>query len=203
MKKVLCALFVMTSCVSFGQKIHSYGIDFGLNIYDIEAKGKLSGGSGISFINIGGFLDVKLTDRFGVKTKLIFSKIKEDGYSINIGGSTVEPFATNIILNNIQLQSLLKFHFNQNYGTDVYLIAGPKLMYVYDIESEFSKIEINELYNRLNLFLLLGFSLPLNTTMNLEFLLDYGITNLLKFGDNRSQNIGGVLSLSIDVDEWF
>jgi hypothetical protein len=119
MKKIiLSSLFLLAVSFTYAQKAE-FGIKGGLNVANQNFKGDgAPSTSSIAGINIGGFVNVKITEKFSVQPELLYST---QGVSLDwlADGATINSFK----LNYINIPVMAKYYAAKNFSLE----AGPQI----------------------------------------------------------------------------
>ena len=157
MKEKSLILILLLTLNSFSQTMN-YGLILGINSTDSDSffgnSIYPSDGFGLDGFNVGAYLDYPISNKFGVKNYLTFNSDVET-YKNAI--STQQSFSDlDININSIQLSSLLKYHFNNEYNQGFYLLSGPRISNILSTESQAS-FELNDTHKNFNFGLQFGF----------------------------------------------
>ena len=192
MKKTLLS-FSLLCCFGYMKAQNlTYGSILGLNIYDVEISGPIDGGAGTGF-NIGGYLDYKLNESFGVRIDLTYNIITEYDYYIdNI------KVIDKINIQSLSLRPLARFDVNQEYNKGFYLVGGLTLANI--LSSKADNIANEDFYKKFNLSAVLGFGINFGRHFGFEILPEIGLSDALESTESKSIKTGAYLNLTLNLE---
>jgi hypothetical protein len=198
MKKITFLFTLLMVCSFTTAQNLSYGPLLGFNAYDVEIDGPVSGGSGFSRLNFGGFIDYRLNDHLGVKGNLLYSDVTEDNYYV-VNGNVIEGYLFDQSrIKTLHLHTLLKFDVNKSYNKGFYLIGGFRATNVLD--AKFDGEKNDDFYKKTHLGGMLGFGVNFAKHFGFEFIPDVNLTNTLDSDNNKARNFGMFINLTANID---
>lgn len=198
LKKIIFGYLFLMSYAATSQNI-SYGPVIGANFYDIEIAGPVVGGTGGSYFNFGGFFDYKITNRFGVKSQLIFTNSEENRHDYYGEGQNYEMLFSSAKLNTLQLHSLAKFDVRKDYKKGFYFLGGFRMTNVLDATSDQNE-DLSDFYEKINFGALFGFGTTFLKNFSVELVGDYSLTKTIAYTDYRSKNFGCYINLLYNLE---
>lgn len=201
MKKVWILLFLYcTINTAFAQSL-SYGILLGINTSASASKesGLLPGDGSTTFTNrdnnatpsFGAYAEYNFTERWGIKTEILFHKITLTFPSI---------LEEQLKISMTEISPNIKLDFGNEYRKGGYLLFGPRITLLNKISFEGEKND--EGFTKT----LFGFQTGIGTRLleyfDLEFKLKYDFTPFYKntLNSNNDFFFGANLNLGIDVE---
>lgn len=200
MRKILIGLLFLISISVVSQDLR-YGVLLGANFYDIEIDGPLIAGSANSPLNIGGFVDYKIANRYGLKAHLIYNTTSEGSY-VYYGSNDVQKFFDSAKLKTLQLHSLFKYDVKNDYNKGFYLLGGFRMTNVLDAKSDKNE-DLRDFYNKVNLGYMFGFGTTFLKNFSFELVGDRSMTNTVDFENNKSRNWGCYANLLFNLEPLF
>ncbi len=195
MKKLIILSILICGLYSYSQE-SNYGISIGVNASGIindsqNTSGDVTAPKGVGFI-ISGFYEYNINERFGLIGNLNFNK-KIVNY---------EPPKTN--LSYLELNPMIKFDVNGNYGNGFYLKTGLNYSLLLSAKENETNQDIKNDFNNSLLGFNFGFGSDISKAIGVEFIFGYSFSNSLKEVENKkikSSILSGYLSLVIDINE--
>jgi len=194
MKKILLLSILICALHSHAQE-NNYGVKIGINangvINDSQNSGDITAPKGVGFI-ISGFYDFKINESFGLIGNLNFNK-RITNY---------EPPKAN--LSYFELNPMLKFDLNNDYGTGFYLKAGVNYSFLLSAKENDTNQNIKEDFNSSLLGFNFGFGSDISNLLGIEFIMGYSFSNSLKEFENqkiKSNFLSGNISLVLNLNE--
>ncbi len=205
MKKIIVVFIFIISFFSINAQKISYGLNIGINGYDIDGKDKITSSDGFSFFNFGVYLDLKLTNKLGVKGNITYSREREGVYAIyrtdRFGFPILEKIFSKSKLSNIHFYPLLKFDLDADYGKGFYLVGGPRISFIFSSKFEgVQNINSNDFYKSTNAGIMIGFGTTFSKHFGFELIGDYLITNKINFENQKITNFGGFFNFTINLE---
>lgn len=195
-KKYLTICILFSSFLIKAQDV-SYGVLLGSSGYDNDIKGYLEAGGGYDVLHFGVYIDRQISKKIGLKTNLIYGKNKDTRYYINAPKSYT--ILDDIKYSKIDFQPHIKYNFKNQYGKGFYMLLGPRLSLVFNVENE-NGDKIEDFYKSTRFGGQLGFGTSLSKYLSLEFIGDYGFSNFLENKIDKGTTLGGNLNLIINLE---
>ena len=168
MKKVLLSLVVIATTVFASQAQVSYGAKAGANLYNFSGDDADGFDSKIGF-NVGGFVNIPVSETFSVQPELIFSgegaKVSEDDVTVNFN------------MNYLNIPIMLQY----NNPSGFYAEAGPQigLLMSAKMKAEGESEDIKDSFKGTNISIGVG--------------LGYRLPNGLGFGSRYNLGLGNIV----------
>lgn len=194
---IFTIVFILSFKMNYSQNL-SYGPLLGLNVYNIEVEGPIGATGGLSKFNFGGYIDYKLSNHFGVKSNLIYSKAIEKDYYVGNGSLGANYFIENAEVQTLQLQGLLKYDVRNDYSKGFYFVSGLRVSHL--LKAEENSENIDDFYKKNNFGLLLGFGVNFAKHIGIEILPEYYISDTIESKENKSKNYGVYANLLINLE---
>ena len=201
MKTKLFLTSFLFTFISMSAQNFSYGALLGYNGYDIEIDGPLSSGCAVSGLNIGGFGEYKLNNRFGIRGNIIYSKVQEDDYYLVVNGQGYGKFLDKTELNTLQIHTLVKLDVRRTYNKGFYLISGFRMTNILEAKSDGD--DIKDFYESPTFGFMFGFGVNFAKHFGLELIPETNITNTLDSDNNNAKNYGAYANLTINLESIF
>jgi hypothetical protein len=201
MRKIILTVVLLIVFQNVKAQEFSYGGILGIKPYDVEINGPISGGTGFSTLNVGGFLDYQINDSFGVRGNLIYSNSKESIYYLKNGNQIVSTFFNQSKIKSIEFQSLLRYDVNHSYNQGFYIIGGFRITNILNVKLDGQKND--DFYKKINFGGMLGFGVIFAKYYGIEFIPDLNISNTLNSDNNKARNFGFYLNSTINLDSIF
>jgi outer membrane protein with beta-barrel domain len=199
MKKLLFLSLFLCGFSGFSQHMR-YGALIGMNAYDIEVSGPFIAGSGISGLNVGGFIDYQFKNNLGLKLNMIFNQTKETDYGPLVGGTFTTAF-DEIKLTTLQFQPLLKIDVNKVYAKGFYLQGGFSLVNVLSAKAD-DGASAKPFYKGSSISGMFGFGVTFLKHYSFELMGSYSLTNPLDSNESKAKNMGAYGNLLIDIESF-
>ena len=197
MKKIILILIFIISINTFSQTMN-YGLVLGINATDTESKNGnslyASDAPGLDGFNVGAYFDYPINNKLGIKSYLTFNSENET-YS----SSTLNEFNFDLKVNSIQLSSVLKYHFNNEYNEGFYILSGPRISNILSTESQAS-FELNDTHKNFNFGLQFGFGFKIFKFINTEFIGDYGFSDIIEDENIKVNTFNFKLNLNFNLE---
>lgn len=197
MKKIILTIGVFLSSFLIKAQDVSYGVILGSSAYDNEIKGDLEAGAGYDVLHFGVYFDYQIREKIGVKANLTYGKNKDTRYYINEPRLYTE--LDDIRYNKIEFQPHVKYDFKNEYDKGFYMLVGPRLSFVFNLENE-SGDKIKDFYKNTRFGGQLGFGSSISKYFAFEFIGDYGFSNFLKDKTYKGKTLGGHLNLIVNLE---
>ncbi|MBK8951725.1 MAG: PorT family protein [Chitinophagaceae bacterium] len=174
MKKVLLSLVVIATTVFVSQAQVSFGAKAGLNLYNFSGSDADGFDSKVGF-NVGGLVNIPVSDNFSVQPELIFST---EGAKASEGSVTM-----NYNMNYLNIPIMLQY----NTASGFYAEAGPQigLLMSAKVKVDSESEDIKDSFKSTNFSLGIG--------------LGYRLANGLGFGARYNLGLGNIVD-ETDVD---
>lgn len=207
MKKIVAfAVFLVLTISGLSAQSISYGIMLGANFNNIEIDGEgLRGGASHSAfkepgvpIDLGGYVDFQLNESMGIKANVFYSKTLAD-YTLGRLGYTSER--VDWVTSSVEVQPLFKYDVNKSYGKGFYLLAGPRLAFVFDQKDVRNNLEGDDFYKSVNFGANLGFGFTVSELIGFEITGNYGLSNLIDSSHFESTTAGAYANLYFNLDK--
>lgn len=190
MKKIiLSALAVLAFGVTNAQEV-KYGAKGGLNIANqkFEAQGSSITGNSIVGIQVGGFAEVKLDEKFAIQPEVLFStegsKFKSEGQDFTFS------------LSYINIPVMAKFYPAEKFNIQ----AGPQLGLLVSAKGKLdggSKEDIKEGYKSINFGLNFGAGYEFTENCLVDFRYNLGLSDVAKDNEEGLKMTGSVFSIAV------
>ena len=171
MKKLL---FTAVAVFAFGftnAQETKFGAKAGLNMSNLT--GDANTDSKVGFF-VGGFAEIKLTDKFAVQPELLYSALgaKDDNDSYNLNYLLVPVMAKYFVTEQLSLE------------------AGPQIGFL--MSAKYDGEDIKDLFNSTDLGFNFGAGYDVTETINVGLRYSLGLSNVLDsdFADAKTSNIG-------------
>ncbi|HEX8574891.1 MAG TPA: porin family protein [Flavobacterium sp.] len=196
MKKITLLIIIFIGCNDASAQHLGYGALFGFNFYDLEIDGPIIADGADSGLNVGGFVEYQLNNRFGVRGSLIYISIKEGKYDItsNQGVSLFDEAK----IKSLQIHTLLKYDVSKVYHKGFYFIGGFRMTNVLNVTIDGEKND--DFYKKVNYGGMLGFGVNSAKHFGIEMLPEVNLTNTLQSKDNKARNYGVYLSFTANIE---
>lgn len=194
--KILAICLLLSPFLIKAQNI-SYGVILGSSAYDNEIKGYLEAGAGYDVLHFGVYADYQISKKIGLKTNLTYGKNKDTRYYISPPGSYT--ILDDVKYKKIELQPHIKYDFKNEYNKGFYILLGPRVSFVFNLEDE-SGDKIKDFYKNTRFGGQLGFGTSISKYFAFEFIGDYGFSNFLKDNTNKGKTLGGQLNLILNLE---
>jgi opacity protein-like surface antigen len=121
MKKIILTVAAVFAFGFANAQETKFGVKGGLNLANIS--GDVEDNSSKIGFNVGGFVEIKVSDKFSVQPELLFSTqgTKEE-YSENFGGSTIN-YTDKLNLSYLNIPVMAKFYVAEKFSLE----AGPQV----------------------------------------------------------------------------
>jgi opacity protein-like surface antigen len=189
MKKLLLTAVAVLGFVSLQAQEVKYGAKAGLNLSNVT--GDIEGNSMKVGFQVGGFAEIKITDKFSFQPELMYSaqgtKFEEEFF-----GETIE-FDMNLGYINVPLMA--KYYFTDKFSLE----AGPQLGFLLSAKAkaEGESEDIKDDFNTLDFGLNIGAGFDVSENINIGLRYTAGLSNLAKDADGfevRNSNIALLLA---------
>jgi hypothetical protein len=180
MKKVILAAVAVFALGSANAQETKFGVKAGLNLSNFT--GDAEGNSMKVGFQIGGFAEIKISEKFAIQPELVYSaqgaKLKQEFFG--------ETFEYDVNLGYINVPVMAKYFVAENFSLE----AGPQIGFLMsakakaDSESEDIKSE----YNSVDFGLNLGAGFDVTENINLGLRYTVGLSNIAK--DSGNQSVG-------------
>lgn len=197
MKKNILTICILLSSFLIKAQDISYGVILGSSAYDNEIKGYLEAGAGYDVLHFGMYADYQINEKTGLKVNLTFGKNKDTRYYLSEPGSYI--ILDDIRYRKIEFQPHVKYDFKNQYNQGFYMLAGPRVSFVFNVENE-SGDKIEDFYKSTRFGGQLGFGTNISKYFNIEFIGDYGFSNFLKDKTYKGTTLGGHLNLIMNLE---
>ncbi len=194
MKKLILLATILLSSIGIHAQDLTYGATFGTAFYDIDGdQGVFSSGELSKIpINLGGHINYKLNNHYGIKTALTLSFAEED-YDLR---SLINKLA--IKKTTLNLTPHFKFDTNGNYNKGFYLLAGPRLSFILSSKSDDGD-SLDDFYKSTAFGIQFGFGMDFLDHFSVELIGDYGLSDYLDFEENTNV-AGAYLNLNVNLE---
>jgi len=176
-----------------------YGPLIGSNFYGIDIKGSVSGGSGGSYFNFGGFVDYKFNNKLGVKSYLMYTNTQENSY---YDDNIYQNVFNSAELKTLQLHALCKFDVRKDYNKGFYFVGGFRVTDVLTAESDKNE-DLSNFYEKVNYGGLFGFGTAFLKNFSFEVVFDYSLSDTVTANGNESKNLGCYGNLLFNIEPLF
>ena len=179
MKKLLVSAILLATGFVNAQDV-KFGVKLGLNIANIS--GDIEDNKSLFGANLGGFAEIKLSDKLAFQPELLFS----------MQGSKYEDIATK--LNYINIPLLAKYNLNEKFS----VLAGPQIGFLMSakLKDSTKSVDIKEGFNTTDFGLNVGAGYNVTENILVDARYNFGLSNILKDADGFSQK-NSVFQLSI------
>lgn len=188
-KNLLCGLATLLVSSTYAQKI-SYGAILSHHYYDLEIDGPIIANYGTGW-HVGGFVEQQRSERFGLRSNLMFGQVKERGY-YDLGDLNVAE----INLTTIQVQALAKYDVRRTYNKGFYFIGGLRLTGMLNN----SEPVMDDIYRKTHLGMMAGFGVNFAKHFGVEFIPERNLTSNVK---TDAKNFGLYLNLTVNLQSMF
>ncbi|WP_461588620.1 outer membrane beta-barrel protein [Winogradskyella sp.] len=198
MKNILVLFLLVLVSTSLKAQEYSFGLMLGTNIYSMNLTSgdgtDLGVDKGITPFNLGLFGTKKIGEQSGIRLNIFYGQSVERGFfSDNISTGKIN-------IQKLNLQLLYKYYPSKVYGEGKYLLAGPRMTLINSAERRDDGFDFTDLYNDSNFGLNAGLGFHLTSQLNIEFLIDYGLPNIVNIGDNKVSSIGAFLNVLFNIE---
>jgi opacity protein-like surface antigen len=198
MKKIILTVAAVFAFGFANAQETKFGVKGGLNVANIS--GDIEDNSSKVGFHVGGFVEIKVSDKFSVQPELLFStQGAQREYSEDFGG-TVVSINEKINLSYLNIPVMAKYYVAEGFSLE----AGPQIGFLtsakYKFEAEGEEEEVDGKDDFESVDFGLNFGAGYDFTENLSAGLRYnlGLSNIVKTdagNDNKFQN--SVLSVSL------
>lgn len=188
-KIILSALAVFAFSFANAQQT-KFGVKAGLNIANqkFEAQGSSITGNSIVGIQIGGFAEIEVADKFAIQPELLFStegsKLKAEGQEVLFN------------LSYINVPVMAKFYPAEKFSIQ----AGPQLGLLVSAKGKLdggSKEDIKEGYKSINFGLNFGAGYEFTENCLLDLRYNLGLSDVAKDNEEGLKMTGSVFSIAV------
>lgn len=189
MKKIILSALVVFSFISTNAQDVKYGAKVGINIANqkFEGSGITLTANSIVGVQVGGFAEVNLNEKFAIQPEVLFST---EGSELKAEGEEVT-----FNLSYINVPVMLKFYpapkFNLQAGPQVGLLVAAKGKY------QGVKEDIKDGYKTANFGLNLGAAYEFTEKCFVDARYNFGLSNIMDNTEDGTKNKGVVLSLAV------
>jgi hypothetical protein len=177
MKKIiLAAVAVMAFGIANAQEV-KFGAKAALNVATLT--GDVNDASSLIGFQVGGFAEIKISDKFAVQPELMYSA---QGASFDGG---------DVKLNYLNIPVMAKFYVADAFSLE----AGPQIGFLLSAKSDGVDIKDSLSSTDFGLNLGAGYDFTENLSAGLRY--NFGLSNISDYEDDNSSVKNGVLSVSL------
>lgn len=190
MKKIILSALAVFAFGFTNAQETKFGLKAGLNIANqkFEMQGSSVTGNSIVGVQVGGFAEIKIVDKFAIQPEVLFStegsKLKADGEEVLFN------------LSYINIPVMAKF-----YPADKFSIqAGPQLGFLVSAKGSLnggSKEDIKDGYKSTNFGLNLGAGYEFTDNLLVDLRYNFGLSDIAKNNEEGLKMTGSVFSIAL------
>ncbi len=200
MKKILLVAFILFSTANLFSQNFSFGVVLGSSyiVNTVQnSSNRISGGPTYRVNkHFGVFGDYQFSDRFGVKLNTQYNRSYEN-YEFYFGGYDYVDFTFS--LNSIQIIPQLKFDVKTEYNKGLYLLAGPRMSFLLSAKDQ-SGADVKDFYKSYLIGAQLGFGFNPSKYFAIEFIGDYGFSDISEAEPIEIKTFGGYINFAINLE---
>jgi long-subunit fatty acid transport protein len=196
MKKVFLSMITILSLGFANAQEVKFGLKGGLNVANLSFSGNgAPSTSSLVGFHIGGFTEIKVSDKFSVQPELLYStqgakfKMSQDGVTLN-----------SFKLGYINLPVMAKYYVAKNFSLE----AGPQLGFLTSAKANASgsgttvDVDVKKIFETIDFGLNFGAAYDLTEKFSAGLRYNLGLSNIAKTEEGDSDTVkNSVFSLSI------
>lgn len=188
MKKIILSAMAVFAFGFTNAQEAKFGLKAGLNISNqkYEAEGISVNANSIVGVQVGGFAEIKLADKFAIQPEVLFStegsKIKAEGEEILFN------------LSYINVPVMAKFYPAPKFSIQ----AGPQLGFLVSAKGKFNdeKVDIKDGYKSINFGLNLGAGYEFTDNFLVDVRYNFGLSDISETNEEGIKTKGSVFSIA-------
>ncbi|EMQ95730.1 outer membrane beta-barrel protein [Xanthomarina gelatinilytica] len=190
-KQFILFVFIFTCSLSQAQDL-SYGVVFGGNYLHPQVKN--SSGSISSQnpdrpnIHLGGFISYQFSEKLGVKLNTQYNRIYQNYLY------TYSSYTTSNNINALEIIPQVKLNFHPKF----YFLSGPRFSFVISVDRDGE--DIKDFYKSYLIGAQLGFGFNPSKYFAIEFIGDYGFSDISEAEPIEIKTFGGYLNFAINLE---
>lgn len=176
-----------------------FGILAGPSIIDIEIDDPFAAGNSYTVINVGAFLDLPFSERWGLKSQVLYHTRSIQDYLNQ--SSTVMFHNFKLETTALDIQPLLKYDVKNTYDSGFYILGGPRVSFILST-SQFdgdTQGDFDDFYKSTNFGLNLGFGFTFLKHFGFQGLFDYGLTEIVDIDNTNAKTLGAYFLLEANL----
>lgn len=188
MKKIILSAMAVFAFGFTNAQETKFGLKAGLNISNqkYEAEGISVNANSIVGVQVGGFAEIKVADKFAIQPEVLFStegsKIKAEGEEILFN------------LSYINVPVMAKFYPAPKFSIQ----AGPQLGFLVSAKGKFNdeKVDIKDGYKSINFGLNLGAGYEFTDNFLVDVRYNFGLSDISETNEEGIKTKGSVFSIA-------